>query len=92
VDFPIPVLLDEQACYDFLVDALRPQDPRCPGCRGSRYAAHRSRRDPVLDYRYAACGGVFNAWTGALLQDGVVARDTRTSSATRSLTPSWTSA
>jgi transposase-like protein len=68
VDFPILDLLDEQACYDFLVDALHPQGLRCPGCRGSRYATHRSRRDPVLDYRCADCGRVFNAWTGTLLQ------------------------
>jgi transposase-like protein len=68
VDFPILDLLDEQACYAFLVDALHPQGLRCPGCRGSRYATHRSRRDPVLGYHCAGCGRVFNVWTGTLLQ------------------------
>jgi len=56
VDFPILDLLDEQACFDFLVDALHPQGLRRPGCRGSRNATHRSRRDPVLDYRCASRG------------------------------------
>lgn len=68
MDFPILDLLDEQACYDFLVDALHPDGLRCPGCRGPRFAVHRSHRDPVLDYRCADCGRVFNAWTGTLLQ------------------------
>jgi transposase-like protein len=68
VDFPILDLLDEQACYDFLVGALHPDGLRCPGCRGRRYTVHRSHRGPVLDYRCAGCGRVFNAWTGTLLQ------------------------
>jgi hypothetical protein len=68
VDFPILDLLDEQTCYDFLVDAFHPQGLPCPGCRGSRYATHRSRGDPVLDYCCADCGRVFNTWTGILLQ------------------------
>ena len=53
MDFPSLDLLDQQACYACLVAALHPQGLRCPGCRGSRYATHRSRRDPVLDYRCA---------------------------------------
>ena len=65
MDFPILDLLGEQACYACLVAALHPQGLRCPG---PRYATHRSRRGPVLDYRCAPCGRVFNAWTGALLQ------------------------
>jgi hypothetical protein len=68
VDFPVLDLLDEQACYACLVAALHPRGLRCPGCRGPRYATHRSRRGPVLDYRGAACGRVFKAWTGTLLQ------------------------
>jgi hypothetical protein len=67
VDFPILDLLDERACFAFLVDTLHPQGLRCPGRRGSRDAARRSRRDPVLDYHCADCGRVFNAGTGALL-------------------------
>ena len=47
MDFPILDLLDEQACYDFLLDALHPQGLRCPGCDGPHYTVPRSHRDPV---------------------------------------------
>jgi transposase-like protein len=68
VDFPLLELLDEQACYDYLVDALHPGGLRCPACGARRKAVHRAHRDPVLDYRCAACGRVYNAWTGTELQ------------------------
>jgi hypothetical protein len=67
VDFPLLDLLDEHACYDFLVDALHPGGLRCPACGGRYLTIHRAHRDPVLDYR-CACGRVFNAWTGTALQ------------------------
>ena len=67
MDFPLMDLLDEQACYDFLVDALHPDGLRCPSCGGQHLTIHRAHRDPVLDYR-CACGRVFNAWTGTALQ------------------------
>jgi transposase-like protein len=67
MDFPLLDQLDEQACYDFLVEALHPNGLRCPAC-GSRHSTiQRAHRDPVLDYR-CDCGRVFNAWTGTLLQ------------------------
>ena len=68
MDFPLLDLLDEQACYDFLVDALHPDGLRCPSCRSRQRLVHRCHRDPVLDYRCAACGRVYNAWTGTELQ------------------------
>jgi len=67
MDFPLLDLLDEHACYEFLVDALHPGGLRCPSCGGRRLTIHRAHRDPVLDYR-CACGRVFNAWTGTALQ------------------------
>ena len=68
MDFPLADLLDESACYDYLVEALHPDGLACPRCRGTHLAVHRSHREPVLDYRCAACGRVFNAWTGTALQ------------------------
>jgi hypothetical protein len=51
----IPDLLDEQTCDAFLVESLHPRGPRCPGCRGSRYATTRSRRHLLdLHHRDAA--------------------------------------
>src|SRR5262245_22655268 len=68
MDFPLVDLLDEQACYDFLVEALHPDGLACPGCRHRPCTIHRAHRDPVLDYRCPNCGRVFNAWTGTALQ------------------------
>jgi transposase-like protein len=68
MDSPLVDLLDEAACYDFLVEALPPDGLACPRCRGTHRSVHRSHRAPVLDYRCAACGRVFNAWTGTALQ------------------------
>ncbi len=67
MDFPLTDLMDEQACYDYLVDALHPGGLRCPACSGRDFTLHRAHRDPVRDYR-CACGRVFNAWTGTALQ------------------------
>jgi len=67
MDFPLLDLLDEGACYDFLVDALHPDGLCCPACGGRRYTVHRAHRAPVLDYR-CRCGRVFNAWTGTAFQ------------------------
>jgi predicted RNA-binding Zn-ribbon protein involved in translation (DUF1610 family) len=67
MDFPLIDLLDEQACYDFLVEALHPEGLTCPACGGREWTIHRCHRQPVLDYR-CACGRVFNAWTGTALQ------------------------
>lgn len=68
MDFPLLDLLDERACYDFRVGVLHPEGLACPRCRGTRLAVHRAHRAPVRDYRCAACGRVFNAWTGTALQ------------------------
>jgi hypothetical protein len=67
MDFSLLDLLDEQACYDFLVDALHPDGLACPACGGDHLTIHRAHRDPVVDYR-CACGRVCNAWTGTALQ------------------------
>lgn len=63
MDFPLLDLLDEEACYDFLMDALYPDGLTCPACGGTQLTIHRAHRYSVLDYR-CACGRVFNAWTG----------------------------
>lgn len=65
---PLLDLLDERACYDFLVAAPHPDGLRCPRRGGRHLTAHRAHRDPVLDYRRRACGRVCNARTGTALQ------------------------
>jgi transposase-like protein len=64
MDFPIAGLMDEHACYDFLLRALHPDGLACPRCGGRRLSVHRRHRDPVLDHRCRDCRRVFNAFTG----------------------------
>jgi transposase-like protein len=68
MDFPIGDLLDEQACYDWLVGRLYPRGLACPQCGRKRgLGVHRRHRAPVLDYQCPRCGAVFNAFTGTAL-------------------------
>jgi transposase-like protein len=63
--FPLTELMDEQACYEFLVRVLHPKGLRCPA--GHRVAVgqapHMRDRAPVVDYRCRQCGKVFNVFT-----------------------------
>ena len=68
IAFPITELMDEQACYEFLVSVLHPKGLQCPV--GHRVAAgqapHMSDRAPVVDYRGRQCGKVFDVFTHTL--------------------------
>ena len=68
LDFPLIGLMDEDACYARLLDALHPDGLCCPRCGSSRLGVHRRNRAPVLDYRCRDCRRVFNAFTGTTLQ------------------------
>ena len=69
MDFPITDLMDEQACYDQLVDWLHPGGLACPRChQDDRLVVHRRGREPVLDFRCGHCHRVFNAFTGTALR------------------------
>jgi transposase-like protein len=63
MDFPISSLMDEQACYDWLVRHLHPPGLACPDCRSQELSVHRRQRAPILDYRCRGCGAVFNAFS-----------------------------
>lgn len=63
MDFPISSLMDEQACYDWLVKHLHPPGLGCPDCKAQDLRVHRRQRAPILDYRCRACGAVFNAFS-----------------------------
>jgi transposase-like protein len=71
MDFPILDLIDQQACYDTLLDLLHPDGLTCPGCGGGRdrYNIHRRRGgSPVVDYRCKGCRRVFNLFTATAWQ------------------------
>jgi transposase-like protein len=63
MDFPIGELLDEAACYDYLVGLIHPRGLTCPRCGSGDLRVHRRTRDPVLDYRCPGCRRIFNAFT-----------------------------
>lgn len=66
--FPITELLDEQACYEFLLGVLHPKGLQCPAGHwvAAGQAPHMSDRAPVVDYRCRRCGKVFNVFTNTL--------------------------
>lgn len=68
IGFPIQGLLDEQACYQYLLELLHPQGLRCPRGHGlpAGQAPHDRHRAPLLDYRCQTCGAVFNLFTGSV--------------------------
>jgi len=69
MDFPIGDLMDESACYEFLVGLLHPNGLACPHC-GDRdhLKVHRRDRAPILAYRCTACRRISTAFTGTALQ------------------------
>jgi transposase-like protein len=69
MDFPLNHLMDDQACYAFLVHLLHPDGLACPRChRGDGLKVHRYDRAPILVYRCASCRRIFNAFTATVLQ------------------------
>jgi transposase-like protein len=69
MDFPIGDLMDESACYEFLIGLLHPDGLACPHC-GSRedLKVHRRDRAPILAYRCTACRRISTAFTKTALQ------------------------
>jgi transposase-like protein len=68
ITFPIQSLMDEQACYEYLLEVLHPQGLRCPQGHSlsEDQGAHDRHRAPVMDYRCRSCGAVFNVFTNTI--------------------------
>jgi transposase-like protein len=68
IAFPIQSLMDEQACYDYLVRVLHPHGLQCPQGHplAANQGAHDQHRAPILDYRCQTCGAVFNLFTNTI--------------------------
>jgi transposase-like protein len=66
--FPSQSLMDEQACYAYLLKVWHPQGLPCPQGHplAAAQGAHDRHRAPLLDYRCTTCGAVFNLLTGTL--------------------------
>lgn len=69
VIFSINELLDEQSCYEFLVNLLHPEGLHCPSGHSLKDCkVHKRNRSPLLRYVCRNCGRSFNAFTGTILQ------------------------
>lgn len=69
MDFPIARVIDEQACYDWLVELLHPNGLGCPrGHPVSMAGVHKRHRAPVLVYQCNGvnCRAVYTAFTGTM--------------------------
>src|SRR4051794_39383473 len=68
MQFPLNTLLDEQACYDFLLHVLHPGGLACRlgHLLPSEQAPLDRHRSPILDERCRTCGAVFNLFTNSL--------------------------
>ena len=68
LQFPLDALLDEQACYDFLLRTLHPDGLHCPNGHALPHdqAPHDRHRAPSMDERCRTCGAVFNLFTGTV--------------------------
>jgi len=66
--FPIDDLLDEQRCYEFLLQVLHPDGLRCPHGHSlpPDQKPHDRHRAPIVDYRCRQCGAVFNIFTNTI--------------------------
>lgn len=66
--FPIQSLMDEQACYEYLLSVLHPQGLHCPQGHPlpAGQGAHDRHRTPIVDYRCKTCGAVFNLFTNTI--------------------------
>ncbi len=67
--FPIDEFMNEQLCYDFLLNALHPEGLHCPNGHPlpAGQAPHRKHRAPIFDYRCRECGKVYNIFTDTAL-------------------------
>ena len=69
IEFPLTDLLDEERCYQFLLNCLHPDGFCCP--HGHQLpkdqSPHDRKRYPIVKYRCRDCGAVFNIFSGTLL-------------------------
>ena len=68
MQFPITDLLDEQECYNWLLEVLHPGGMCCVHGHPlpSDQAPHNCDRAPILSYRCRICKTVFHIFTGTV--------------------------
>lgn len=68
MDFPIHDLLDEQKCYEKLIDLLHDGCLLSPYSGDAHYVINDSRRSPVLTYKDKKTGGYFTIYTNTIFE------------------------
>jgi len=65
--FSLVDLMDEQKCYEFIVNILHPDGLHCPKCETpvEQCKVHRRGRVPLL-YSFCPCGSVYNAFSNTV--------------------------
>lgn len=68
--FPIQDLLNQEECYQYLLDVLHPEGLICPEGHPlpAEQAPHDREREPIVNYRCRNCGAVYNIFTNTILQ------------------------
>ena len=61
--FPIDNLMDEQKCYEWLLQYFHNGQLCCSACGSTHYHAHQSSRKPIIQYKCDDCGTYFNLFT-----------------------------
>ena len=66
--FPLQSLMDEQACYEYLLSVLHPQGLHCPQGHPlpAGQGAHDRHRTPIVDSRGKTWGAVFTLLTNTI--------------------------
>lgn len=67
--FPIQDLLNQEECYQYLLDILHPNGLSCPEGHPlpADQAPHDRQRAPIVKYRCRQCGAVYNLFSGTML-------------------------
>jgi hypothetical protein len=68
MDFPLHDLLDEQKCYEKLIDLLHNGDLLSPYSCSKNYVINDSRRSPVITYKDKKTGGYFTIYTATIFE------------------------
>jgi transposase-like protein len=68
MEYSIDKLLDEQKCYDHLLNYIHGGHLNCSCCGSNEYRVHQRRRKPVLQYKCQDCGTYFNVYSGTAFQ------------------------
>jgi transposase-like protein len=68
MDYQIDYLLDEDKCYDHLVEQFHNGDLRCAGCGSSNYRTHKRNQAPILQHKCKDWRRYFNLFTGTAFE------------------------